>query len=277
VTASAVKIGPRKEIREQIEALDGLTRDDVYNVPLVDRGKSDASLWSKKNRKEPEDPDKASWYRMQWLDLRSLSDTLLWKVGSKDFELAALMRATVSHLRQVHWGSGAVRPADFPPKESIIAAVLLAKKAAQSFYAIARETKTRVESEFPILHSSAASFFRKGHLASINRLLEKVDSGKTLNVRLQWHHKIVWKREASLPEQNLAELCKKIAVTDLSGAYRVLHAERIHADAHFGNLLVDASIPEDPLIISIDPKPLTTTAAQSSLGKQPHSRSTRRV
>lgn len=36
---------------------------------------------------------------------------------------------------------------------------------------------------------------------------------------------------------------------------RVLKIEAgdVHGDAHFGNFLVDASIPEDPLVVSIDP------------------------
>lgn len=256
VTASAVKVGPMTEIRDQVKALAALDLPDVFNIPLVDQRRSDPTLLEPA---KPSDSNEMSWYRMPWLDLRSLSDTLLWKVGSKDFELAALMRATVSHLRQVHWRTAATESHD-RPKEAIMATVLLAAKATEHFYDEARKTKERVENEFPILKSSAVSFFRKEQLATINRLMRRVESGSPLTVHLQWHGRAAWRGEIRLPEQNLRELAATVAGTALSGRYRRLRAVSVHADAHFGNLLVDASIPEDPLIISIDPKPLITTA-----------------
>lgn len=246
-TASAVKYGRHKEIRDQFKVL--ISLQEGFNVPPVDEKKSDPQLT------QPDRPDdETSWYRMKWLNLRPMSTTLLWRGASKDFELAALMRATVSHLRRVHWSIRQPEP-QYDPKEAILASLLVAQREARRFYEVARRTRDHVRQEFPILHSSGVAFYRTEELAWIDRVLNTVDGRGTFDITLTWHGDKRWARKVDLPEVNLEQLCQAVAQTTLSGSFRALTALNVHADAHFGNLLVDAGVPEDPLIISIDPKP----------------------
>lgn len=261
ITTSAVKHGPRADIKGQAEVLTTLQDKGAFNIPVLDKARSDPALW-----KKVQHGGEGSWYRMPWLDLRSLADTLLWKGGSKDFELAALMRATVSHLRQVHWRTSELGM-DEHPKEAILGALLLAKRAAMDFYDVARDVVKRVDNESPIFHSAAVRFYRRGELSSINRVLRKVVVRGNLRITLRWHNKLCWRDDVRLPEHNLAQLCKVVANASLGGSCRALQANSVHADAHFGNLLVDASVPEDPLIISIDPKPFKLTEGKVFRGE----------
>lgn len=256
VKTSAVKHGPQREIKEQARVLATLKEQGAFNIPVLDITKSDPTLLQ-----DGPSSSEVSWYRMPWLDLRSLADTLLWKSGSRDFELAALMRATVSHLRLVHWHPKELG-IESHPKEAILGALLLARRAAEGFYKVARSVRDRVQSESPIFHSSAVRFYRREQLDGINLMLSKVDARQSQHVALKWHEATYWEKEVRRPEENLWELCKKVAEAPLVGSYRALQADYVHADAHFGNLLVDASVPEDPLIISIDPKPLRPPAGE---------------
>jgi hypothetical protein len=244
-----VKHDDAMEIQKQYDFLEELRHRRALNIPFPVVEKSDPALTTGKF-----DPDtRTSWYVMPWIQLPKLSDTLLRGGAFKKYELGALMRAAVFHLRQDYWRQADGESVSVTVPYSLWAALLIARKAIRDFTATFQKVLTQLEGDFPVQHSQGVSLHDWEESKTALAVLKETQG---LGVQLSWNGRQCFRKNVARPEASLEAFGNALKKLEPGQRAQRPHAKVVHGDVHFLNLLVDSSVPEDPLIISIDPKPL---------------------
>lgn len=256
VKGSIIKYGERVDIGNQVQILRKLQDAKRWNVPAI---LGVDPLLDSRAQEHVESPittaNEFAWYSMPWFVIPSLMDTLSLTEGFEKYEIAAVIRSGFKHIHHNYWGDN-ILPAAFPLRPSLLVPLALAIDVAETTFDGIASQKETILGGIPVKLSRGIDVFSKAHLKRHLKVLNPILDRDSFALELSWNHTPLLTNQVSDPIKQLKDLFDIIA--DMSNQEDVLQLRirgdgNLHGDAHFGNLLVDASVPEDPFIISIDP------------------------
>jgi hypothetical protein len=247
IKGSIIKYGDRHDIASQADILRGLQERHKWNVPAVE--KLDPFI---RNIRE-----EFSWYKMSSITLPMLMDIFAFTKGFEDYEVAALIRSCFMHLRDTYWGED-LKPGRYRPLPFLIAPLYLAISTAEGAILTVSSQASEIEQGNPVKLSRGIDVFSATDIKKYWNVIRNMRGENQLKVSINWAGESKGNFIIDNPIKTLQELqgALRSRVERQEISRLTIHEKgRLHGDAHFGNLLVDSSVPEDPLIFSIDPKP----------------------
>ena len=274
VRGSIIKYGERSDIGNQVRILKALQDDEKWHVPTV---KSADPILSSSAQQDVEaqktTANEFAWYSMPWFVIPSLMDVISLTGGFERYEIAALIRAGFNHVHYNYWREDIqLQPARLLP--SLLVPLALAIDSAETTFGNITSQTNAVLAGIPVKLARGIDVFSKAHLKRLLTVLNPILNRGKFSVELSWNEKVILKSEVTDAIAQLKGLIDTIASniskTEDVHRLRIRGKGKLHGDAHFGNLLVDASVPEDPFIISIDPnmiepETLSTQIKESTL------------
>lgn len=257
VKGRIVKTEPAKSVRDQIAKLGHLRdRGEHYMVPIV--------LKDGNAGKQLLDAD-MSWYLMPRYDLRNLLELLALTPGLQPYEVRTLARSAYRHMRDTYWG-----PCDAQPTRTIASLLTtagIAKECVSGCVDTFSTTSDQVATLTPVKLKRGYGVFAPTSFDAYRPLVRCLDGppGTELDVVVKWGGLEVVRRCLN-PRAMMDRLINKVIKSDLPEQCERLRIRDgvLHGDAHFGNILVDAGMPEDPLIVTIDQATLSLSDPASA-------------
>lgn len=201
------------------------------------------------------------FYSMPRVALRKLADTLVWGREFERYELAALMRATVARLRKDYWGPVELR-AEGQAAPMVLAPLFMAGRAISKFRTSVMSTVADINHRHIVEHRGGVTLHGKEQLEQVQGVIDAIVGSCPLDLSFAWQRDYpFWSGTIEAfpklgEEMNaLSAAAKTIDTPQQPDILKIKNT--IHGDPQFLNLFIDSSIPEDPLIISIDPLELT--------------------
>lgn len=233
-----IKCDEGTALKDQVDRLDELKR---YNVPRITESALDTQ---------------AGYYAMSRFVIPSMSKVLTHTAGFLNYEIEGLAKACMRHLRETYWSG---EHWEVLKTQSVKVFVQVRWAQAQRAATAARRA----------LEAMLAACADPAHLRAFSKGARMVQAGdvrkwKSCMRRLLRDHDVIdltvkWGNgnyhQPVVPVLDvLADVCTwGKNVSDGCKDLKKVRANAIHGDAHLDNILVDASVPEDPLIVSIDP------------------------
>lgn len=250
-----IKYGEGKEIAAEVAALQKL-QDHAATPDILefDRELEDAE---RKRTAELQPTLAFSWYTMPRYTLGSLLDLLTSTSGLQPFEIRSIVRSGIAHLHQNYWGEVHDREVDI--RRTLGATLAIALDAVEQAQVLIKTRYADVRQRRPVKFERGIDVFAPGRIRGSGKVFRNfVTETRDENIALSWADSGWLGTTYELVPPVLREISSAVARLNGEAKARSLIAgTTLHGDCHFGNLLVDASVPEDPLIISIDPKPIT--------------------
>lgn len=250
---AVIKYGLLGDIHDQYTRLTQLRNGNAIHIPVIDENRSDHQTLTGTVAETARRT--ISWYRMPWFDLRPLALTLVARGGWQDYELRALMRAATTHLRQTYWENKLqqlkLRSME-DPAVAVQAPLLLAKDHSDSFLNAVRAILADIGKDWPSVHASGVSIFARS--PKLEALMDTLFSLRPVSLTIEWKGQTISQQQVESPRLVLNRISDTIRDGVTARSYKRVVAADTHGDAHLMNLLVDASVPEDPLLVSIDPR-----------------------
>jgi len=245
-----VKTEQTKYVREQVGRLQRLRKRGESKVPEVLT--YDGEMGSKRD-------DEMSWYLMTRYELLSLLDLFAQTPGLQDYEVRNITRSAFRHLSDTYWGSD-VDSEKVATFASILAAASLARDKINQCINSFIEKSEAVRKLIPVSLNRSFGVFPPSLLNRFTPIFDFLAkrNGALLHLEVEWNEKKLIK-ECQNPLNALNTTIINLLHLDFPSRLNRarIHEGEIHGDSHFANLLVDASIPEDPLIVSIDQTNIT--------------------
>lgn len=240
-----IKSGVHDEIEEQIRLLETLNATGAYSTPRV--VKQDI------NRESG-----FGWYIMPYFTLPSMMDTLTSVRSLRPFEISGLARACVSHLRHTYWRSVAAQRVE--AREFLLSTLALLEQRASGSYRAIQSRAADVMNARPVVGRGGVAIYDPSEIERDLPIIKRVEEGVSLRAEWGASHEPVETVCEGTGEvlEHLRSMLLEIGRGVRIDQY--LAREPIHGDPHLGNLLVDASVPEDPVIASIDPKRISVNS-----------------
>lgn len=245
------KCGDGTSIGEQIDLLKKLWEHERWAVPRVQAGEK-------------------SWYRMTRFDMTSLMDLLTFTPGFSEHEIFSIANATFEHLRETYWGD--VRAHPMSAQDMIKGALDVALGAIEKASTHLQTQVDAIDSDKAVVVGSTANMdvISKNRLQPFRPIIEAIKNRTPLTVKLVWNETNETEDISEFltkdPRQQLNGLGNAVRCgLSTAASMEIEDKGLLHGDAHFGNILIDPSIPDDPLILSIDQKRITL----NSLAKDP--------
>lgn len=255
-----VKYGDRTDIRSQVKILQTLADDDILCVPdIVGHDQDDNNV---------ELP--FSWYKMPQFTMQQMSDLLAYSSKLQEFEVKNLAKSCFTHLQRTYWRCNAHKP-EFnavPARALVVSALALALEKADYVCKGIISRDDLITNDKPIKFKRGIDIFNKKHVEKYKDVINSMEmkgndsTESTIADNCPYTITINWgeyTNSAKFPNpivglKQILDACESID-KDLMAKYHLVSAGagRIHGDPHYANFLVDASIPEDPLIVTIDP------------------------
>lgn len=230
-----VKLQPQVELLEKLHG---------SNVPMVLEKSTEGA---------------AGYYAMSRFVTPALARVFATTAGFEDYEIQALMRACVRHIRETYWA------ADHLPKTQVAAGThYLQVRWAQAITAAGDAHATAAEllkncqnpAQQLLAFPEGARVVHAADISKRRTVLERLTEyeGRPFDLRLNWGGGKVAAQSLGPSVAALTAFIDKADPLGILGEpITYIRAYRIHGDAHLENMLVDASVPEDALVISIDP------------------------
>lgn len=244
-----VKCGPAGELNKQFKQLQELggdsaeiTVDVLVPDPMIDRPEVAAM----------------SWYTMNRFRLSSLSKLFTGVGNIEPYEVRAVTRAAISHLQRAYWErEGGYNEGTISATARTVLAGpwAVADLAADALYREVRECVEIARSGVPIRSSEhSISFVLSDQARPLSELKRFVEGDAAFGWVLESPSRSSFLRGVHA-RQALHEIKEAILASDKTKmSVTKYDTYRIHGDAHFDNFLLDASVPEHPVIVSIDPQ-----------------------
>jgi len=250
VKGSIIKYGPLKDISDEVKMLTELSNDKKLNIPVVEKSEGGDRTGTG-----------FSWYQMSRIMPQSLMDLITFTKGYDNYEIAALVRSSFMHLSDVYWGDK-LKPMDEPILLSLLALSSFAAAAAGGARNHINSLSEGIKKGLPVKMIRGIEVYSSADLERFSGILDNIKATTPVSIDLNWNRVVNCRFELEDPIKSLFNLQESLANAfegktqkQFRRLFIPVEAEgKLHGDPHFGNLLVDASIPEDPLIFSIDPK-----------------------
>ena len=206
-------------------------------------------------------------YRMTRFTPPTIMDLLTSVEGWRHHDIAGISRAVFRHLQQNYWtlvdsskNFKSVTLANAVGKPLLMA---IGKTAAAFDYLTSRENTVLAQEPVTVRHNT--EFYEPQLIERSEKILNwikdsknqvhpPINNNKSLQIRWDMsntHNNIA--TPCNNPLLALEQLLSKLRTAQVTQNVRLLFTkECTHGDPHFANLFCDASIPEDPLILSID-------------------------
>jgi len=241
-----LKSGPHRQIDGQVRKLDKLKRQGRWALPVVN---------------SPRDQDlvqppthigvgpQLSWYFMSRFGLPSLKQLLTSVRGFATYEVRAITRCTIIHLSKTFWENLA---ATRTRNNAVCLPLYLASVKAADFGKHLQNCYKKVQQVEPLKTEHDITLHTQSALGDLYPLAGACIRWKALKVTFNpANPSNVF--ATILPPTRIGILLRQMAKHRArTQVVTVHHDTMIHGDAHFENILVDASIPEDPVVVSID-------------------------
>lgn len=254
VQGHLTKFGDLKGIKDQVKKLQALKKQFAL-VPEVDR--FDPYIrkrhGNRRVQREKKGDAQLAWYRMTRFTMPPLLDILTSTEGLVKPEINSLVRACLAHLDTTYW-----KPkrwgAPIDARAYIYSALLLAWGRVRSTCANMAQHNETIKGGNPPKFKRVIKLFSPHDALRYQTLINwiSIPPKSKKKITLRWYKTHPFKRPCLHPSKALEELLACVKQTTLRDVRPVV-SEGLHGDAHFGNFLVDASVPEDPLVVSIDP------------------------
>ncbi len=242
-----LKSGHFNEIKNQVKKLDILKEKGCWGLPPVIECDPELKKGGKKNY--------YSWFFMRRFLPPPLKELLTSVPGLADYEVRAIIHRTISHLRDSFWNIKAENEAENNERINVVRLPFyLAKMKAKNLSDHFKECMQRIRNLQPLNT-------RRGVILKTLSALGKVQEFSNRFIIDNWTIKAYFMKQGGDNEDILAPNNIATKFEELTKQYsnavndNVKKDNDIHGDAHFENILVDASIPEDPVVVSIDPYP----------------------
>lgn len=260
-----VKCGPAVELSKQYRQLKKLEgRSEEITVDVVAQG---AQITNP-------DPANVSWYAMTYFRLPSLTDVLTGVNKIEPYEVRAVTRAAVRNLMCAYWQRKKYRPQGFKPVPAPDR-VVLAGAWAQAHWA-ATELREALSScveiashKIPIRNVKQSINFVVGeHAKPLEDFKRFVDGKFPFKWMMHSDEGTNPPLDGVHPKYALDAIKRAVSRGRRPRVSARYDAYTIHGDAHFANFLLDASVPEHPVIVSIDPQLPTKNKAIEPLARR---------
>lgn len=256
VKGHLTKFGDATNITEQVQKLRVLNGqfELVPQVLLADPQIPEPSANAMAQRQENGDAHLA-WYRMTRFTMPSLLDILTSTEGLERHEIRSLVRACLTHLDCTYWQS--IQWGEETNSHPYICSVLrLALGRVRSTCVNIDQHAKTISRGIPTKFKRVIELFSPDDVIRyrwpIGWILPRRRSKRAIT--LHWDETHNFQRTCQHPIKALEGLLAQVKQMQLPSVRRLVSvSEDLHGDAHFGNFLVDASVPEDPLLVSIDP------------------------
>jgi len=259
VRGRMLKFGVGRDICDEIRILRNLQAQDKFNVATVVKSSEDKD---KEGEDDQNGDPEFAWYEMPLYTMSSLLDLLTSTEDLQNYEVASIVRSCFAHLRNTYWGTENVKKFGSRNTNAYLSAALAlaleaAKKAREK---ISRDVAAILRGE-PVRLARQIELFEKSSLRGVEPLVEVIESGfeKKVDILISGQtERCGGHRRYVNPETCLRRIGDSIRMEKYEATCFKAKMEddrfSLHGDAHYGNFLVNANIPEDPLIISIDQK-----------------------
>lgn len=249
VKGSIIKYGNYEDIKEQVRLLSELNDKNIYNVPIVLKKDPEIDLTGNFN---------FAWYKMPKYTLCSLLDLFSFTSGLEVYEVTSVVRTCFNHLHDTYWGWDQNLKAFQAPARTYISAPLsiayhFVLKACNNIIS----HKQSIKEGLPVKLERSIDIYNYDILGSSTYIYETMNKDyiDEFEISVNWDGPINTEKCKNAAQQ-ISLICDSLEnITDDEDIDKMLmQAGKIHGDAHFGNFLLDASIPEDPFVVSIDPQ-----------------------
>ena len=262
VKGHLTKFGDATDITEQVQKLRVLNGqfELVPQVLLADPQIPGRSANAMAQRQENGDAHLA-WYRMTRFTMPPLLDILTSTEGLKEHEIRSLVRACLTHLDITYWRS-LQWSAQIDAQDYICSALWLALGRVCSTCAnIARHAGT-IGGGNPTKFKRVIKLFSRDDAIRYRTLITWISTARPpeASITVRWDDIHSFRPTCQHPKKALGRLLACVKRARLQPVCHVV-SEGLHGDAHFGNFLIDASVPEDPLVVSIDPLVVEVSAS----------------
>jgi len=252
VGGKVVKYGPRDDIEPQIEMYEDLNKYGVFVFPEV------------LDKCEDDDRNGWSWYKMPRYTMLSLMDILTSTGGLERFEIETIVRSCCNTLKQTLYERE--RRRSWPKvtiNEYLTTTFVWAKNRFTQVLKEIGKVGEDISAHRPAKVGRNIRMYDSGYFRFLEDYIEFVAVAQKPSVSIEF----LTKSEKSI----VAEKSELKGITDATPAkcWRLIERslakigrnsikppirkpENIHGDCHFGNFLIDSSIPEKPLIYPID-------------------------
>ncbi len=256
VKGSIIKYGEIRDIQQQLEILRELNKTNGHSVPRIEREDPDLT-----NSPSEADRDVAfAWYRMPRFTLSSLLDVLSFTSGLRDYEVSSLVRSSFAHMKSIYWGPSLEPMSSTKTRAYLSAGLALAIYHSGSACENILSKIERIKAGIPIKLERGIDVFDPKEVTDSVQGMRWIFNSMDQNHETDFEINLLWgkyksKTNCSNVTKELTKISKALAKLDEKDKIESPFIRgRSHGDAHFGNFLIDASVPEDPLVISIDPK-----------------------
>jgi hypothetical protein len=238
-----LKSGPHDEIKYQVTKLDELRKDGCWGLPLVSSPRD-------KDLGNEQSSSTYSWYFMRRFRLPSLKELLTSVPGLADYEVRAITRRAIGHLKASFWHTTSQEDVHRNMVQlPLYLTAQMAKDLGEHFKAC---TKSIRYCE-PLKTSRGVTLQTISALSGLQHIVKHFGDGRNARAIFKSRHTETPFIRVCSPKV-IADKLEAMAKRSSSTALVKLRKDgSIHGDAHFENILVDASIPEDPVVVSIDP------------------------
>lgn len=275
VSGAIVKYGAGVDISKQVDVLRNRATAQRWNVPQV--LDTDPEIEPKAGEKtvRAENIPQLAWYKMNRLTPITLMDLLVKTEGLQDYEVQTVSRACFSHLADTYW-QDLPRPEPVNLRHGIgVALGLCASRVRECCEHMERREKLLSEGK-PIKFPRGIDIFENRHRDLLRAFMPFVRENERLPTRIS----ISLNGEGTTADaidclhpllilQDLATATSALSEKSFGGVQLCPPRGFLHGDAHFGNFLVDASVPEDPLVFSIDPAEVKLPSEAAVAGAVP--------
>jgi len=243
-----LKSGHFKEIKKQVKILNYLKRNGCWGLPsIIDYDKEP------RDKKQTKDQ---SWYFMRRFLPPSLKELLTSVPGLACYEVRAIIHRVISHLHDSFWRIKA-KNKKTKKNEAINIVRLplyLAKKKTEDLSKRFRKCMQKIQKLKPVDTKRGLALKTLSSLGKAQSFSEQFIE-KYWNIQAYFTERGRNNEEILEPRYIASKLKRLVTQCDNITQVKIKKDGYIHGDAHFENILVDASIPEDSVVVSIDPDP----------------------
>ncbi len=281
VRGDIIKCGPGEDIESQATELKRLEKKRRYFVPTILDHDPDAHIDPDTLRRNGTNAPQLAWYRMPRFTLPPLLDLLTTTEGLKNYEVEVIVRRCFAHLRDTYWladGSNLVVQSQ-KTRELFAAPLAISRMRVHKACKQMLDRRDQVKKPAPIKGRMGIKLCEELQDEDVDRIFATME----LSSKRKYRVRTIWNdsdddngQKCDSPFVAFDRLKRLITSIPRGQESRRCRMQNglLHGDAHFGNLLIDASIPEDPLVMSIDQTKLEYEDKEAKLlrGESPRCR-----
>ncbi len=245
VSGHIIKFGEKEDIKTQVEMYKKLAGNQVYVVPAV----VDDNVSDEREKEE-------AWFKMPRYSCPSLMDLFSKTEGFQKFEIESIVTSAFKYLTDKLYSAATLDTEPIDTRDFLLGPLIYTQDAIDvTLNSIIHAGKEILDLK-PVKLGRGIEVFHPDYYRYLKKFVDvaqKIDKREAGTIHWRVMNKAkTWDLACELLSlDQLQDDIKNISTAKKTTRFKTENIN-MHGDAHFGNFLIDASIPESPLIYVID-------------------------